>query len=1621
VTVVDTVGSQIAEVRASTSDVYLGGTVSIVENISSRNVTEITITESGSIDAANSLNNIKLFYDLDTTVPYDCSSESYSGLETQFGSTNTSGFSGANGTSSFTDLVNISTTQTMCVYVVTDVLKQAVDGSGIDIEINNPETDIIISGGATAFPPNVQEITGTTNVIDSNLTQTHFHWRNDDGNESSATSRTGGSEDVSLSALQKESPVRLRLGVSNEGSTTSLATTLDLEYALNTSTCAMSSSWVSVGDVGGDWDMSPSAFLTDGVNATDISIVSGGVSNENSVFLSNNGGLRDVNSSINSLTFSTSSWTEAEFSIVASASTVESSNYCFRLANNGEPIQTYSAYPQATISADVQISATGTQNTVADIPETSFYIGGKFIIDEKTSSRNLSSITFSETGSIDAETGINNVRLFYEEDSSLPQDCSSVSYGGTELQFGSTSTFDGPDGSVTFVDSLAISTSSNLCLYLVLDVDESANNGEIINIQISSPETDVVVSGGGSISPDTVVDLTSSTTLRGGIVTQVAYHWRNDDGNEAGATSATGGVENTPLENFSKGNPVRLRIGISNEGATSSIPKRYGLEYGIKSSTCEAVSLWTDVDGGGVSWSMFDTPNLVNGSDTTNIVEVAGGLTDSNSNFISSNGGVRDTESFSATTTLTETEFVDLEYSITSTINTPYEESFCFRVTQNGEALLAYDNYAELTVESSRDFKIQRGTSTISGGGLTLVAGSDYDAPSSSSTAFVRITNSHHSGAGSNIGGSQNTDDYTAYIENPANLTTSFTISRDMDSINNTFVAWELVEYVGPIGGDNEIVVREQGLISLSGSEVSKTSPSVLGVSDNNDVVVFVTGQLHTGGNRNQSFAQQFTSEWLPGTNQVLVERGATGGNSAEVSYAVVEFVGLNWKVQRVEHDYSQSGVTETENITAVNSLARTFLHAQKRYDSSISMADFGHEVWLSSIGAISLALESSATTTGVSHTAVVWVIENTQTGTGEMLVQRSNGGTSGGPEPSIISVPISTPVNSLNNSSIFVVTSLNSTGNQFPRVMAGAYIKSTSTYELYRSDTGDTLDYRTEIVQWPAADLAIRQNYYRFYVNNDLLLPTDPWPAGPTDLGEISPLGEFDTPLIDGDEIRLRMSAKVTNATLPAGYLETKLQYSPRVTTCSAASLWSDVGAPGSGQIWRSVDSPSITDGVSLSSNPPTPSDLVLSVSDRAGRYTEIEPSVGNEFATFDGEDIEYDWLIEHNGASQRTTYCFRMVKTDDTPLDGYFHYPQIRTEGYTPVVTSWRWYDDESSLTPSTPLASEVVAPTNVEKGNAIKLRVALDEIKNLPQVDARFKLQFAKKADFSDVADVVATSSCVSSSEWCYFDGAGEDNEIINTAILTDNDSCLSGSGPGCGTRTESPDYLTGYTHNGGDKAEFEFSLVYTEVSGSLGQVYYFRVYDSANDEIITASSSNPSLVGESSSLVFTVDGVDANTSIAGITTDATSTATNIDFGTLKLNNDSEVAQQITVDTNSEEGYQVYKYIDQQLLNSIGEQIQPITSTNAAPEGWNTACLSSAVSCSGYHTTDATLAGPSSRFSPIDSYAALSTDLSEIMHSSVPTVDVENIVYRIKIGSTQPVGDYTTNITYIVVPVF
>jgi len=1385
-------GSQVPELTIPTSNAYLGGAFILTDEGAGdfHTLTDITLTEVGTVNAATGLDNIKLLYEFDTSAPYDCASESYSGSELQFGITDTDGFTDTDGTVSFAGSLSASSTQAICFYPVLDVTTSALSGETIELEVLSA-SDFVLSGGdrvRITSPP--LGVTGATTLSAPLLTQEHYHWRLNDGNESAASSATGGSEDTVLENLPKSSPRRIRFEVSNEGLATSSATAFRLEYAERSGSCAATESgWTDVGSVGGAWDMYDSTYLINGANTTNIALASGGTTDENTTFLSTNGGVRDTNSETGSLTLSPSEFVELEYSLVALPASLEGASYCFRVSAGGVPLPLYDSYPEASISSDVFVSELGEHISAIKAGTQNTYLGGLWAIIDQNDSRDVTSITFTETGTVNAKTHLQDIELYYEFDTSNPYTCASESYDGTELQYGNTQTsFTSENGTAIFSETVNIATTSALCVYALLDVHADAGNGETIELEIQNPSTDVLVST-GTVNPNNPVGPAGSTTIQKALLSLEHYHFRNDDGGETTATSKTFGLEDVSISDGLGGVPVRLRLEINNAGATSTDPISFTLEYAERVTTCDAISSWNTVGGGGSHWSVSESSYLTSGSDTTNIGSSLGGLTDENSTFLVSNNGVIENSATTTVYSLDTDEFVEVEYVIEPNLEATAGTTYCFRMVPSEGSFASYEVYPEVTMRTSQDFYIQRGVSDIVSGTTTVTirAGTEYVAPKASTTAFIRITNAAHTGAGATSGGgTQNANRVTASILNPSNIEDGVSFVRS-NTTGSTRIYWEIVEYIGPEGGDNEIQVRAQERVTYTTAGTTVTSPTIPNVSDDSDIVVFITGQQNPAANSTSYNAGISTAAWNSGSDTTTFTRGITGSVATVVSYAVVEFTGSNWKIQRSENTYAAAGVTEVESITPVNDLSRAFLHVQKRTGSN-QVDDFGHEVWLSSVGQVSYQVPSTAGSI-TTHTSVAWVIENTQTNGFPMVVTRSNGTqTSGGVEPSSYAIPIGATLSSLSNGSIFMnLAGLGNTTNH-PQAIVGAGITSTTYYQLWISDTGSSRNYRTEVVDWPTAVLSVSQEYYRFYADNDALDPTDPWPPGVSDLGENTTITGLDNPPEDGEMLRVRMALGVSGASISQGSKRYALQYGVRETACSAITEWSAVGDSASTTaLWRGYNGSPLGGSV-LSTNPPTGGDLNLSISDRAGTYEEGGLSGYNPYKIYIGDAVEYDWFIQANGVTDFTSYCFRMVEEDGAEFQNYSYYPTITIAGFSVEQQDWRWYDDETSLTPTSALSATNTAPSNVPQGGALKLRVLLDEQSGKNGLNTKYKLQWSEFSDFSIVHDVADTDVCAKGSLWCYFDGAGTEGATITEAVLSTADTCIGGVGDGCGTHNE-----------------------------------------------------------------------------------------------------------------------------------------------------------------------------------------------------------------------------------------
>ncbi|MDO8336216.1 MAG: hypothetical protein Q7T74_05565, partial [Candidatus Saccharibacteria bacterium] len=649
-----------------------------------------------------------------------------------------------------------------------------------------------------------------------------------------------------------------------------------------------------------------------------------------------------------------------------------------------------------------------------------------------------------------------------------------------------------------------------------------------------------------------------------------------------------------------------------------------------------------------------------------------------------------------------------------------------------------------------------------------------------------------------------------------------------------------------------------------------------------------------------------------------------------------------------------------------------------------------------------------------------------TQTLGSPMVVTRSSGPfTNTGSMPQVNNISIGKTLNDLSIASLFVNNRSDTALNTWPEPILGARLISTTTYELWRSDTGANIAYRSEVVEWPTAARKLEQNYYRLYVDNNTLLPTDPWPVGAPNLGENAEMTATDTPTILGDKVRIRMTVKVTGASIPIGTDSFKLQYGLRASTsstCTTVNDWIPLGDIGSTTAaWRGVnDTPA--DGDSLSTDPVTGGDLLISSASVSGTYEEQNNSAANPFIAFPNDQIEYDWVVQHNLAVNKSSYCFRMVEADEDIFNAYNYYPVIRTAGYEPQITNWRWYDDETNLTPTTTLALQNFAPIDIANQNIIKLRLVLSEVSGATGNNTKFALQYSQKSDFaSDVFTVNSTSTCLANSIWCYADGAGVDNGIISSTTITNADSCVAGVGPGCGTYNEATTSTSTFNHSALTKAEFEFTIKHAGARANA--VYYFRLYDLVSNETVAlhSSSTYPSLVTEGAALSLVVDGLPSGTSTAGVTTNIAASSTGISFNPMTAGVDYIAAHRVTVNTNATEGYRVLQFSSQQLLNSYGDEIPSIPATNSSPAGWNSSCAIDVTGCVGYHTTDPVLQGGSPRFAATDSYSGLQITPEEIMYSSVPTIDTYDVVYRIKVNERQPAGSYETEIAYLAIPTF
>jgi hypothetical protein len=244
-----------------------------------------------------------------------------------------------------------------------------------------------------------------------------------------------------------------------------------------------------------------------------------------------------------------------------------------------------------------------------------------------------------------------------------------------------------------------------------------------------------------------------------------------------------------------------------------------------------------------------------------------------------------------------------------------------------------------------------------------------------------------------------------------------------------------------------------------------------------------------------------------------------------------------------------------------------------------------------------------------------------------------------------------------------------------------------------------------------------------------------------------------------------------------------------------------------------------------------------------------------------------------------------------------------------------------------------------------------------------------------------------------------------------------------GQGCGTHNESGVTTSTFTQSKNSATEYEFTV---KPSGAaIGTAYFFRaVLATATTSVpLYSGASYPSLSLSSGTLAFSINGLPSATTTSGVTTNVDTTSTGVPFGEVAFSDSSVAANRLTVSTNAAAGYKIFAYERQQLINQASAAIPPVLGTNESPLSWSTGCEATSTGCWGYHSSASVLSGGDpARFAPEDTYAQFSTSPSEIAYSGVPVIGQStDMVYRLSVNHDQESGDYSTELVYIVVPVF
>lgn len=455
-----------------------------------------------------------------------------------------------------------------------------------------------------------------------------------------------------------------------------------------------------------------------------------------------------------------------------------------------------------------------------------------------------------------------------------------------------------------------------------------------------------------------------------------------------------------------------------------------------------------------------------------------------------------------------ENSILETNISVDSIAGTAGMPLITFNVNNDGsEKLWDYENFeifitydadisgTQTTVTEksnfgySADFKIQSGRFSVpSGGGgdVTITEGIDF--AMCTGDCFIKLVSTRHTSLG-NEGtgglGNQIFSDWMFYISDDSGLTNSggdITFTRHSTFTTN-HIFWEIWEYVGSPTSSNKIIGWDTGVCLFVAGSLTCNGPTPTGFSgDDTKTVVFLTGAANPEASTLETQRCMVTSAWNAGLDRPEFTRGESG-NACAVSFAVVEFSGSNWNVERIPHAFTGAN-PQTEPVTDVGDITRAFFHHQQRNiggTGADGLEQVGAEVELTDSTTLTYSLNQGTGGWNGNADSVTWVISNLETNIGNRMIvehlhpaeRLANLAAGSGPGQDSWTVAITPLTYPLSETAIAGMTAQSDgTGNSWPRGGINAEFIDSSTVMLYQSDDGQDQEYTFQVVQFPRGAL---------------------------------------------------------------------------------------------------------------------------------------------------------------------------------------------------------------------------------------------------------------------------------------------------------------------------------------------------------------------------------------------------------------------------------------------------------------------------------------------------------------------------------------------------------------------